>query len=76
MSEAEKKETDSPRVESVHDSEDELPAVRGAVPAKVWLVQILYLFERAAFYGLSQPLRASSIQCPILYWHMPGVKLT
>ncbi|KAI1801104.1 oligopeptide transporter [Daldinia bambusicola] len=51
------KETDSPQVASVDPSEDELPAVRGPVSYKVWLVQILYLMERAAFYGLSQPLQ-------------------
>jgi len=56
---SEKKEPDSPPVESVNSSEQDLPAVRGQVPYKVWLVQGLYLLERAAFYGLSQPLRVS-----------------
>ncbi|KAF9875043.1 oligopeptide transporter [Colletotrichum karsti] len=54
---SEKKEPDSPPVESVNSSEEELPTVRGQVPRKVWLVQGLYFLERAAFYGLSQPLQ-------------------
>lgn len=66
----EKKEPDSPHLESLeleslepkdpNDlSEPNLPEVRGQVPYKVWLVQGLYLLERAAFYGLSQILRMS-----------------
>ncbi|KAE8364009.1 POT family-domain-containing protein [Aspergillus caelatus] len=54
---SERKEPDSPPVESVNSSEEDLPAVRGRVPYKVWLVQGLYFLERAAFYGLSQPLQ-------------------
>ncbi|OTA52015.1 oligopeptide transporter [Hypoxylon sp. EC38] len=54
---SEKKEPDTPPAESVNSSEEELPAVRGQVPYKVWLVQGLYFLERAAFYGLSQPLQ-------------------
>lgn len=57
---SEKKESDSPPVESVKSSEEDLPAVRDQVPYKLWLVQGLYFLERAAFYGLSQPLRVSS----------------
>ncbi|KAK4196679.1 oligopeptide transporter [Triangularia verruculosa] len=61
----EKKQLDSPPVESVdpndHEREQQqdqdLPEVRGQVPRKVWLVQGLYFLERAAFYGLSQPLQ-------------------
>lgn len=71
----EKKQLDSPPVESVdpndHDREQQqdqdLPEVRGQVPRKVWLVQGLYFLERAAFYGLSQPLRmcfASPVASP------------
>jgi len=49
--------------ESVHfDEEEDLPTVRGKVPYKVWVVQGLYFLERAGYYGLSQPLRASP--CP------------
>ncbi|OCK74443.1 oligopeptide transporter [Lepidopterella palustris CBS 459.81] len=54
---SEKKEPDSPPVESVNSIEQDLPAVRGQVPYKVWLVQGLYFLERAAFYGFSQPLQ-------------------
>ncbi|KAF2252475.1 oligopeptide transporter [Trematosphaeria pertusa] len=54
---SEKKEPESPPVESVNSSEQDLPTVRGQVPHKVWLVQGLYFLERAAFYGLSQPLQ-------------------
>lgn len=56
---SEKKEPESPPVEAVNLSEQDLLAVRGQVPYKVWLVQGLYFLERAAFYGLSQPLRVS-----------------
>ena len=45
--------------DSVNSSEQDLPTVRGKIPNKVWLVQGLYFLERAAFYGLSQPLRES-----------------
>ncbi|KAF7585376.1 hypothetical protein BBP40_011101 [Aspergillus hancockii] len=54
---SEKKEPDYPPVESVNSSEEDLPVVRDQVPYKVWLVQFLYFLERAAFYGLSQPLQ-------------------
>lgn len=56
---SEKKETDpdSPPTESVDSTEPELPAVRGTIPRKVWLVQGLYFLERAAYYGLSQLLQ-------------------
>lgn len=54
---SEKNELESPPVELVDPSEQDTPAVRGHVPFKVWLVQGLYFLERAAFYGLSQPLR-------------------
>ncbi len=64
---SEKKEDDAPRVASVHSSEEELPPVRGLVSYKVWIVQIIYLMERAAFYGLSQPLRASA---SVWFWKM------
>ncbi|PLB36945.1 POT family-domain-containing protein [Aspergillus candidus] len=54
---SEQKDRDPPSVESVTSSEPDLPTVRGHVPYKVWLVQGLYFLERAAFYGLSQPLQ-------------------
>ncbi|PQE04433.1 oligopeptide transporter protein [Rutstroemia sp. NJR-2017a BVV2] len=54
---SEEKEIDSPRGESVSSSEQDLPAVRGPIPYKVTLVQGIYFLERAAFYGLSQPLQ-------------------
>jgi POT family proton-dependent oligopeptide transporter len=57
MSEKRDLESDSPPTESIDSRDDELPAVRGRVPRKVWLVQGLYFLERAAYYGLSQLLR-------------------
>ncbi|ORY59326.1 oligopeptide transporter [Pseudomassariella vexata] len=38
-------------------SEQDLPAVRGHVPYRVWVVQGLYFLEIAASYGLSQVLQ-------------------
>ena len=48
---------DSQPGESTTLTEQDLATVRGHVPLKVWLVQGLYFLERAAYYGLSQPLR-------------------
>ncbi|KAI0136241.1 oligopeptide transporter [Xylariales sp. AK1849] len=57
MSEKRESEPDSPPAVSVDSREPDLPAVRGQVPRKVWLVQGLYFLERAAYYGLSQLLQ-------------------
>ena len=54
---SEQKEADSLRVAFMHLSEDKLLAVRGSVPYKVRLVQMLYFMEGAAFYGFSESLR-------------------
>ncbi|TVY92733.1 putative peptide transporter [Lachnellula willkommii] len=54
---AEKTELDSQPEESTDLSHQHLPAVRNHVPLRVWLIQGVIFFERAAFYGSSQPFR-------------------
>lgn len=46
-------------VDSSPPSEQDLPAIRGTIPHRVWLIQGLVFMERAAFYGASQPFRES-----------------
>lgn len=56
---AEKHEPEAQVEESIELSHQNLPLVREHVPFRVWLISVVILLERAAYYGSGQPFRKS-----------------